>query len=157
MRNGPGMSRSAAAASTCSLRRQYTIIEITTMAPTTASAIANGAPIPRYLCRNNMLQARRTMPGHRTRAVGNHEFGERHPVCSRNEPDDRSQHSHEAGNDDNQHSLTPKQILSDFNSCLVARCRSRSEAAMDIHTIADPEADDAANIAPNRSLHAGAP
>jgi hypothetical protein len=50
--NGPGMSRSAAAASSCSLRRQYTIIEITTMAPTTASASANGranssTPLPR--------------------------------------------------------------------------------------------------------------
>ena len=50
--NGPGMSRSAAAASSCSLRRQYTIIETTTMAPTTASAIANGranssTPLPR--------------------------------------------------------------------------------------------------------------
>ena len=50
--NGPEMSRSAAAASSCSLRRQYRIIETTTMAPTTASAIANGranssTPLPR--------------------------------------------------------------------------------------------------------------
>ena len=40
-------------------------------------------------------------PGHRTRAVGKHEVGERHSVCSRNEPDDRSQHSHKASNEDN--------------------------------------------------------
>jgi PAS domain S-box-containing protein len=56
-------------------------------------------------------------PGRRTRAVGNHEVGERHPVCSRNEPDDRSQHSDKASNEDNHHSLTPKQILGDLNSC----------------------------------------
>jgi hypothetical protein len=91
---GPGMSRSAGAASSCSLRRQQRIIETTTTAPTTASAIANGranssAPV---ICAKPVEQC----PGHRTRAVGNHEVSERHPVCSRNEPDDRSQHSDKA-------------------------------------------------------------
>ena len=62
-------------------------------------------------CRREGLQGRRALdtfaeivcakpveqcPGHRTCAIGNHEVGERHPVCSRNEPDDRSQHSHKS-------------------------------------------------------------
>jgi hypothetical protein len=34
-----------------------------------------------------------------------------------NEPDERSQLSHKASNEDNHHSLTPKQILRDLGSC----------------------------------------
>ena len=62
-----------------------------------------------------MRQARRTMPRPPPPAVGNHEVGERHLVCSRDEPDDRSQHSHKASNEDDHHSLTPKKIPGDLN------------------------------------------
>jgi len=67
----------------------------------------------------------------------------------RNELDDRSQHSHKASNEDNHHSLTPKQILGDLNSCFgqsdVGTVAKQQRISV---PIADPEADSATQYRP---------
>jgi hypothetical protein len=59
------------------------------------------------------------------------------------------QHSHKASNEDNHHSLTPKQILGDLNSCFgqsdVGAVAKQQRISV---PIADPEADGAAQYRP---------
>src|SRR4029077_8640321 len=62
--NGPGMSPSAAAASSCFLRCQYRIIETTMMAPTTASANANGRASSSNMTTATSTETSATGPNH---------------------------------------------------------------------------------------------